>query len=120
MSENDNNQDIISSIKKLLAEAPVVLFMKGTPEAPECGFSATAIQILKACGHPFAYVNILEQSDIRTHLKEVTDWPTFPQLIVEGELIGGSDILREMYDEGELQGILDKVAEKNPSDAEQS
>lgn len=119
MSENDNNQEIINSIKQLLADAPVVLFMKGTPEAPECGFSATAIQILKACGHPFAYVNILEQPEIRAHLKEVTEWPTFPQLIVEGELIGGSDILREMYDADELQEILDKVAVKE-SATEQS
>lgn len=116
MSEVENMTDIIESIKQILAETPVILFMKGTPDSPQCGFSATAIQILKACGHPFAYVNILEQPEIRAHLKDVTDWPTFPQLIVKGELIGGSDILREMYDEGELQEILDAAAEKQPED----
>ena len=121
MSDNHNNQDIINSIKQLLSEAPVILFMKGTPEAPQCGFSATAIQVLKACGHPFAHVNILEQPEIRANLKEVTNWPTFPQLIVEGELIGGSDILREMFDEGELQELLATVANKSlsASDVEQ-
>lgn len=110
MSENNDNQQIIDTIKQVLAENQVILFMKGSPDQPQCGFSATAVKILQACGKPFAFVDILQQPDIRANLKFVTDWPTFPQLIVNGELIGGSDILSELYEDGELQTILNNAA----------
>jgi monothiol glutaredoxin len=85
----------------------VVLFMKGTPQFPQCGFSATAIQILRACGvnEPFT-VNVLEEPDIRQGIKQYANWPTIPQLYINGEFVGGSDIMREMYESGELQKLL--------------
>jgi monothiol glutaredoxin len=110
MSQEFDKEETINAIKELLAETPVILFMKGSPEQPQCGFSAKAVQIMKACGHPFAYIDILEHPAVRATLKEVTEWPTFPQLIVEGELIGGSDIMEELFEEGELQEILDNAA----------
>lgn len=116
MSEEFNKEEIIKSIKQLFDEAPIILFMKGSPEAPQCGFSATAIQVLQACSQPFAYINILQYPDIRATLKEVTNWPTFPQLIVNGELVGGSDILTEMYEEGELEPLLVKAAASAKTD----
>jgi len=84
-----------------------VLYMKGTPQFPQCGFSANAIQILKACGvaDPFT-VNVLEEPEIRQGIKEYANWPTIPQLYVKGEFVGGSDIMREMYQSGELQKLL--------------
>ena len=99
-------QDVI---KAQVAGNPVVLYMKGTPQAPQCGFSQTAIQILSACGVRSAFtVNILENPDIRQGIKEFANWPTIPQLYVNGEFVGGSDILREMYQSGELQKLLEK------------
>ena len=98
-------QDVI---KAQVAGNPVVLYMKGTPQAPQCGFSQTAIQILSACGVRSAFtVNILENPDIRQGIKEFANWPTIPQLYVNGEFVGGSDILREMYQSGELQKLLE-------------
>jgi monothiol glutaredoxin len=81
---------------------PVVLFMKGTPDFPQCGFSAQSVQVLRAVGADFVHVNILEDSEMRQALKQYSNWPTFPQLYVNGELLGGSDILLEMYRSGEL------------------
>lgn len=100
--------DIIESIKKNIAENPVILFMKGTPEMPRCGFSAKATQILKACGVSFASVDVLANPDVRQYLPQVSDWPTFPQLFVNGELIGGCDIMTELYENGELEEILNQ------------
>jgi monothiol glutaredoxin len=94
-------------IRKQVTENPVVLYMKGSPEAPMCGFSAAAVQILEACGADnVATVNVLEHEDIRQGIKTYSNWPTIPQLYVNGEFIGGADIMREMYQSGELQKLL--------------
>jgi monothiol glutaredoxin len=85
----------------------VVLYMKGTPQFPQCGFSATATQILRACGvRDFTAVNVLADPEIRQGIKEYSNWPTIPQLYVNGEFVGGCDIMREMYESGELQPLL--------------
>jgi monothiol glutaredoxin len=93
-------------IQKLIAENPVVLFMKGTPEFPQCGFSGQVIQILDYLGAPVVGVNVLEDAEIRQGIKEFANWPTIPQLYVKGEFIGGSDIAREMFQSGELAAVL--------------
>jgi monothiol glutaredoxin len=94
-------------IRKQVTENRVVLYMKGTPEAPQCGFSAAAVQILEACGaEDVATVNVLADPDIREGIKEFSSWPTIPQLYVNGEFVGGADIMREMYQSGELQKLL--------------
>ncbi|CAN5228427.1 Grx4 family monothiol glutaredoxin [soil metagenome] len=98
--------DTLSIIKEQLSKHPVLLYMKGTPEQPQCGFSARAVQVLKACGAEFASVNILENPEIRQTLPGYANWPTFPQLYINGELIGGSDILSELYNNGELATLL--------------
>ena len=99
--------DTQDRIKQQVAGHPVVLYMKGTAQFPQCGFSATAIQILRACGvdQPFT-VNVLEDAEIRQGIKEFANWPTIPQLYVNGEFVGGSDIMREMYQSGELKKIF--------------
>jgi monothiol glutaredoxin len=97
---------IIESIKKDIASNPIILFMKGNPEMPRCGFSAKAVQILKACEANFASVDVLENPEVRQYLPQVSNWPTFPQLFVNGELIGGCDIMTELYEAGELEKIL--------------
>jgi monothiol glutaredoxin len=98
--------DVIERIKKQLEENPVILYMKGTPDFPQCGFSGRAVQILEHCGTDYAYVNIFEDPELRENLKVFSQWPTFPQLYVKGELIGGSDIMVEMFQKGELQSLL--------------
>jgi monothiol glutaredoxin len=99
--------DAQQTIKDQVTTHPVVLYMKGTPRFPQCGFSATAVQILNACGvQEFFSVNVLEEPEIRQGIKEYANWPTIPQLYVNGEFVGGSDILREMYQSGELQKLL--------------
>ncbi len=95
-------------IESQLKDNPVILYMKGTPDFPQCGFSGQTVAALKAVGKPFAYVNILEDPEIREGLKLYSNWPTFPQLYVNGELIGGCDIIVEMYHSGELQDMLTK------------
>ena len=101
--------DIQAVIKQQVTENPVVLYMKGTPAFPQCGFSSNAAQILKACGvTSYLAVNVLENADIRQGIKEFSNWPTIPQLYVNGEFVGGSDIMREMYESGELQEMLAK------------
>lgn len=103
--------DTIEKIKQQISENTILLYMKGTPKMPQCGFSARAVQCINACGVDFAYVDILANPDIRKTLPEYADWPTFPQLYVKGELIGGSDIISELYQQGELESILrDAVA----------
>ena len=98
-------------IKQQVTENPVVLYMKGTPRAPMCGFSATAVQILQACNLPlFFSVNVLEEPEIRDGIKIFSDWPTIPQLYVRGEFIGGCDIMREMFQNGELKQLLEGIA----------
>jgi len=98
--------DTIEMIKQQIAEHAILLYMKGTPEQPQCGFSARAVQVLNACHQPYATVNILEHPDIRQALPQYANWPTFPQLYIKGELIGGSDIILELYESGELQEKL--------------
>jgi len=99
--------DTQSTIKQQVSENPVVLYMKGTPQFPQCGFSATVVQILHACGmRDFFSVNVLEEPEIRQGIKEYANWPTIPQLYVNGEFVGGCDILREMFQSGELQKLL--------------
>ncbi|MGI8841383.1 MAG: Grx4 family monothiol glutaredoxin [Caulobacteraceae bacterium] len=98
-------------IATTVAEHPVVLFMKGTPEQPGCGFSAVVVQILDHLGVEFAGVNVLSNDALRQGIKSFSDWPTIPQLYVKGEFIGGCDIVREMFQSGELKGLL---AEQGP------
>ena len=96
-------------IKEQVTKNPVVLYMKGSPDFPQCGFSANVVGILCACGvEDFYAVNVLENPDIRQGIKEYANWPTIPQLYVNGEFVGGSDILREMYENGELKKVLQK------------
>ena len=99
--------DTQDRIRKIVTGHPVVLFMKGSPQFPQCGFSASATQILKASGvdKPFT-VDVLQDDEIRQGIKEYANWPTIPQLYVNGEFVGGADILREMYQSGELQEML--------------
>ncbi|KTD51883.1 glutaredoxin-like protein [Legionella quinlivanii] len=98
--------DVISKIKQQIKENAILLYMKGSPKMPQCGFSARAVQCIDACGVNFAYVDVLANPDIRQALPQIADWPTFPQLYVKGELIGGSDIIAELYQQGELEAIL--------------
>ena len=95
-----------TKIEKILADNKVVLFMKGDSDFPQCGFSAMSVQILNLCNAEFSTVNILEDDELRQGLKVYSSWPTFPQLYINGELIGGSDIMKEMYESGELQGLF--------------
>lgn len=102
----------IEKIQRQIAENPILLYMKGSPKLPSCGFSAQAVQALSACGERFAYVDILQNPDIRAELPKYANWPTFPQLWVDGELVGGCDILIEMYQRGELQQLIKETAAK--------
>ena len=104
--------DIIDTIKEQIAGNPILLYMKGSPNAPQCGFSARASQAVMACGEKFAFVDILQNPDIRANLPKYANWPTFPQLWVAGELVGGSDIILEMYEKGELQPLIRAAAGK--------
>jgi len=97
----------IDTIKKQVEENPILLYMKGSPDAPQCGFSMRASQALMACGQRFAYVDILTNPDIRQELPNYANWPTFPQLWVKGELVGGCDIITEMHESGELKPLVD-------------
>lgn len=108
--------DIVATIKEQIENNPVLLYMKGTPQFPQCGFSARAVEVLSSFGRPFAYVNILEHPDIRAELPKYANWPTFPQLWVKSELIGGSDIIMEMAQSGELKPLIEEAApEADPS-----
>ncbi|MCD6682105.1 MAG: Grx4 family monothiol glutaredoxin [Burkholderiaceae bacterium] len=104
--------DARAFIEKTVTENPIVLFMKGTAQFPQCGFSGRAIQILKACGvKNLVTVNILEDEEVRQTIKDYSNWPTIPQLYIGGEFIGGADILTEMYESGELQKIIPQEAQ---------
>ena len=98
--------DIIETIKDQIANNTILLYMKGSPNAPQCGFSARAAQAVMGCGEKFAYVDILQNPEIRAELPKYVNWPTFPQLWVKGELVGGSDIITEMFEKGELQSLI--------------
>jgi monothiol glutaredoxin len=99
--------DVLDTIKQQISENAVILYMKGSPSAPQCGFSQRASQALMACGQRFAYVDILSNPEIRSELPKYANWPTFPQLWVKGELIGGCDIITEMNENGELKPLID-------------
>ncbi len=101
--------DVNERIKALLAEHAMVLFMKGTPDFPQCGFSAQTAAALKACNAKFAHVNIFEDPELREALKGYSNWPTFPQLYVKGELVGGCDIAVDMFRSGELKELLEEA-----------
>ncbi|MSR11343.1 MAG: Grx4 family monothiol glutaredoxin [Gammaproteobacteria bacterium] len=100
---------IEQTIKDQIQSNSILLYMKGNPDAPQCGFSARATQVLMACGKRFAYVDILSNPEIRANLPQISNWPTFPQLFINGELIGGCDIITEMHEKGELQALVDKA-----------
>ncbi|MES2770859.1 MAG: Grx4 family monothiol glutaredoxin [Pseudomonadota bacterium] len=105
--------DVQALIKEQVNSNPITLYMKGTPQFPQCGFSATAIHILKNCGASnFFTINVLENPEIRNGIKEFANWPTIPQLYVNGEFIGGCDIMREMHQSGEMQKLLAEVVSK--------
>ena len=98
--------ETVDKIKQQIEENKIILYMKGSPETPMCGFSAQASQALMSCGKEFAYVDILQNPDIRAELPQYANWPTFPQLWVNGELIGGCDIMLEMHQSGELAEVI--------------
>ncbi|MCK0769084.1 Grx4 family monothiol glutaredoxin [Chromohalobacter canadensis] len=100
----------LENIQQQIGENTILLYMKGTPQLPQCGFSAQAVQAVMACGERFAFVNILDNPDIRTELPKYANWPTFPQLWVNGELVGGCDIIVEMYESGELEKLIKAAA----------
>lgn len=110
----------LEKIKQQTQENPILLYMKGSPKLPSCGFSAQAAQALMACGERFAYVDILQNPDIRAELPKYANWPTFPQLWIEGELVGGCDIILELYQQGELQNMVKATAEKFSDESSQS
>lgn len=114
--------ETLDKIKQQISENPILLYMKGSPKLPSCGFSSQAAQVMMSCGEPFAYVDILQNPDIRAELPKYADWPTFPQLWVDGELVGGCDIILEMFQQGELQPLVKETSEKykedNAEDAE--
>jgi monothiol glutaredoxin len=110
------SEEVLDSIKQQIAENPIILYMKGSPQAPQCGFSAQTVQCMVACGQRFAYVDILSNPDIRATLPGYANWPTFPQLWVDGELVGGCDIITEMFEAGELETLLVETTEKYATD----
>lgn len=104
--------ETLDKIKQQIAENSILLYMKGSPKLPSCGFSSQASQAVIACGEQFAYVDILQNPDIRAELPKYANWPTFPQLWVGGELVGGCDIIMEMFQQGELQPLIAEAAAK--------
>lgn len=109
----------IEKIQEQIATNPILLYMKGSPKLPGCGFSARTVQVLSACGQRFAYVDVLINPDIRSELPKFANWPTFPQLWVSGELIGGCDIVLEMFQHGELQPLIKETVLKYNSQKDQ-
>ena len=107
------SEEVIDTIKQQISENPIILYMKGSPQAPQCGFSAQTVQCMVACGQRFAYVDILSNPEIRAAMPGYAEWPTFPQLWVEGELVGGCDIVTEMFESGELETLLADTAAKH-------
>lgn len=100
---------IEQTIRDQISSNSIILYMKGSPDQPQCGFSAQAVQCLMACGKRFAYVDILTNPEIRATLPKMANWPTFPQLYVNGELVGGCDIITDMHNNGELQPLIDSA-----------
>lgn len=108
--------DIIDTIKQQITDNKVILYMKGSPNAPQCGFSMQASKLLMACGQRFAFVDVLTNPDIRTNLPKFANWPTFPQLWVNGELVGGCDIITEMAEKGELKPLIEEATKASDTD----
>ncbi|HEU0196029.1 MAG TPA: Grx4 family monothiol glutaredoxin [Nevskiaceae bacterium] len=104
--------DTLERIKKQVADNPIIVYMKGTPDFPQCGFSARTVKALNECGVEYAYVNIFEDEDVRRELPKFANWPTFPQLFVKGELVGGCDITLDLHRTGELKKMLQEAAEQ--------
>ena len=104
---SDTQSDAVSRINDQISSNPVILYMKGTPQMPMCGFSARTVEVLKQCNKEFAYVNIIADVAVHENLPKVSDWPTFPQLFIKGELVGGCDITCELAESGELQKMID-------------
>lgn len=109
--------DIMQTLREQVDGNTIILYMKGSPQAPQCGFSAQTVQALMACGERFAYVDVLAHPEVRQNLPKLGDWPTFPQLWVEGELVGGCDIVTEMYESGDLQTLVKEAAARAASEA---
>ena len=113
------SETALETIKRQISENPILLYMKGSPQAPQCGFSAKTIECMVGCGQRFAYVDILSNPEIRATLPSYAEWPTFPQLWVDGELVGGCDIITEMFESGELEALLSETTERH-TDSEDS
>lgn len=107
---NDSTRD---KIHRQVSADPIVLYMKGTPKLPRCGFSARAAQVLSACGTPFAYYDVLADEEVYRGLPDYANWPTFPQLYIDGELVGGCDIMTELFQKGELQKMVAKAGQQS-------
>lgn len=112
--------DILETIKEQIESNPVILYMKGSPNAPQCGFSARTVQSLMGCGERFAYVDVLSNPDVRSNLPKYANWPTFPQLWVSGELVGGCDIVTEMYEKGELKPLITDAVQASDNESPDS
>ena len=101
--------DIEQKLKEQIKENPILIYMKGTPYEPRCGFSAKTVQILIECESQFSYVDVLANNEVRVALPKVSDWPTFPQVFINGDLVGGADIISQMHENGELKTLIDSV-----------
>lgn len=102
--------DVMDRIKQAIESNSVILFMKGTPEFPQCGFSSRSSQALSACGAEYAFINVLAEPEVRENLHRYADWPTFPQLYINGELIGGCDIIMQLYESGDLHTMVNEAS----------
>ncbi len=112
--------DVMDRIKEQVESNPIIIYMKGTPQMPQCGFSSRAAEAMKQAGVEFAYVNVLADPEIFQNLPRFADWPTFPQIYINGELIGGCDITLELAERGELQKMMQEAAKKKESAQEES
>ena len=101
--------DILDKLKEQIANHAVLIYMKGTPQMPQCGFSSRTCTALQQCGREFAYVNILMEPEVHRNLPQVSDWPTFPQVFIDGKLVGGCDIVMELFESGELKRLVEKA-----------
>ena len=110
--------DVMDRIKEAVESTPVVIFMKGTPQFPQCGFSSRAAAALQACGEEFGYVNVLSDPEVFENLPRYADWPTFPQIYINGELVGGCDITLELYEKGDLQQLVKDAVAKGGAKTE--
>lgn len=108
-AENISDDKILDEIRAQINAYPAILYMKGTPQFPQCGFSSRVVSVLKKVGKPFAYINVLQEPEIRANMVRVSNWPTFPQLFINGELVGGCDIVEELDADGELAPMFENL-----------